>query len=150
MYPNHTRPGLCPHPVVDTHTRTPRAVPSHGCGHTYTHSQGCALTRVWTHTHTRPGLRLTRVWTHTHTPRAVPSPSCGHTHTPRATPSPSCGHTHTRPGLRPHPGVDTHISSSPAAVYTVTGALTKTQLSTAQPGTVYPPSIIRSILFIHI
>ena len=130
-----------------------------------THAQGCALTQLWTHTHTLPGLcphpgvdththaqgcALTRVWTHTHTPRAVPSPSCGHTHTPRAAPSPSCGHTHTRPGLRPHPGVDTHISSSPAAVYTVTGALTKTQLSTAQPGTVYPPSIIRSILFIHI
>ena len=62
-----------------------------------THAQGCALTRVWRHTHTRPGLRP-HPGVDTHRCRAVPLPRCGHTHT----------HTHTRPGLCPHPGVDTH------------------------------------------
>ena len=107
----HTRPGLRPHPGVDTHRC--RAVPLPRCGHTHTHThthaQGCALTRVWTHTHTcAQGCALTRVWTH----------------------------TRARTGLCLHPGVDTHaraqgyaftrvwthtLSSSPAAVYTVTG-----------------------------
>ena len=81
VHPNHTRPGLCPHLGVETHTHTPRAAPSPRCGHTQV--QGCALTQVWTHTHT-------------------------HTHTPRAVPSPGCGHTHTRAGLCLHLGVDTH------------------------------------------
>ena len=91
-----------------------------------THAQGCALTQLWTHIHTLPGLcPHPGVDTHTHTPRAAPHPGvdththaqgcaltqlwththaqgCAltqlwtHTHTPRAAPSPGCGHTHLK------------------------------------------------------
>ena len=93
----HTRPGLRPHPGVDTHRC--RAVPLPRCGHTHTHThthaQGCALTRVWTHTRARAGLCLhPGVDTHARAHRAVPSPGCGHTR--------ACA------GLCLHPGVDTH------------------------------------------
>ena len=123
VHPNHTRPGLCPHPGVETHTHTPRAAPSPRCGHTQV--QGCALTRVWTHTHTcAQGCALTRVWTHTRA-RAGLCPHPGvdtHARAHRAVPSPGCGHTRARAQGCAFTRVWTHtLSSSPAAVYTVTG-----------------------------
>lgn len=55
VHPNHTRPGLHAHPGVNTHTHTPRAVPSPGCEQRWQRGTP-ALDGVHSKCRTRPHL----------------------------------------------------------------------------------------------